>query len=130
MATAPQMISLEQATWAMIESGPKKHHSPLLVRFLKAAMAGYMLSTGGTLVQIVAGSPWLSENTPGLLKIIQGMVFPLGLVMIVLFQADLVTGNMAIFIMATMKRKVPIWAFAVDWTIAFLGNLIGALFYA
>lgn len=130
MAAAPQMISLEQATWAWIHSGHKKHHSELGVRFVKAAMAGMMLSLGGTLVQVMTANPWLSTNAPGLLKILQGAVFPLGLVMIVLFQADLVTGNMAIMIMSTVKRKVPLWAFAVDWTIAFLGNLVGALFYA
>lgn len=31
---------------------------------------------------------------------------------------------------STIKRKVPIWAFAVDWTIVFIGNLCGSLFYA
>lgn len=50
--------------------------------------------------------------------------------MIVLLQADLVTGAMAIMILSTLKRKVPFWAFAVDWAIVFLGNLSGALFYA
>lgn len=130
MAEAPQMISLEQATWAWIHSGTKKHHSELGVRFVKGAMAGMMLSLGGTLVQIMTANPWFTTNAPGLLKILQGLVFPVGLVMIVLFQADLVTGNMAIMIMSTVKRKVPLWAFIVDWTICFIGNLVGALFYA
>jgi formate/nitrite transporter len=50
--------------------------------------------------------------------------------MIVLLQADLVTGEMAVFIMATMKRKVPYWGFLYGWAVTFLGNLVGALFYA
>ncbi|MCO5585014.1 hypothetical protein L7F22_038946 [Adiantum nelumboides] len=94
MAEAPQMVSLEQATWAWIHAGPKKHHSELGVRFVKGAMAGMMLSLGGTLVQIMTANPWFTTNAPG---------------------------NMAIMIMATVKRKVPYWAFVIDWTICFLG---------
>lgn len=85
---------------------------------------------GGMLVQIMTANPWLATNAPGLLKIIQGAVFPVGLVMVVLFQADLVTGEMAVFIMSTIKRKVPLWAFLYGWTITFVGNLVGALIYA
>lgn len=50
--------------------------------------------------------------------------------MTVLLQADLVTGAMAIMILSTIKRKVPLWAFLLDWFIAFFGNLAGALFHA
>lgn len=82
------------------------------------------------LVQILSDNPWFSTNAPGLLKIFQGAVFPVGLVMIVLLQADLVTGEMAIFIMSTVKRRVPYWAFLYGWTITFIGNLIGSLLYA
>ncbi|SJX60105.1 related to formate/nitrite transporter [Sporisorium reilianum f. sp. reilianum] len=125
-----QMISLEQATWAWIEAGPRKHQMPVGKRFVKGIMAGFLLSTGGMLVQIMSASPWFATNAPGLLKIIQGAVFPVGLVMIVLLQGDLVTGEMAVFIMSTVKRRVPYWAFLYGWTITFVGNLVGALFYA
>ncbi|PWN19323.1 Formate/nitrite transporter [Microstroma glucosiphilum] len=125
-----QMFTLEEATWAWINTGPIKHKAPIGKRFLKGFMAGLFLSMGGMLVNILSADPWLSTNAPGLLKIIQGACFPVGLVMIVLLQADLVTGAMAIMILSTLKRKVPFWAFAVDWTIVFIGNLSGALFYA
>ncbi|PWN44873.1 Formate/nitrite transporter [Ceraceosorus guamensis] len=130
MSAGPQMITLEQATWAFIDAAPRKHTAPWGVRFVKAAMAGVLLSLGGTLVQVLSADPWLTTNAPGLLKLIQASYFPIGLVMIVLLQADLVTGNMAIFIAGTVKRKVPIWAFLVDWSLCFIGNLIGALVYA
>ncbi|TKY90105.1 hypothetical protein EX895_000103 [Sporisorium graminicola] len=125
-----QMLSLEQATWAWIEAGPRKHHMSVGKRFVKGIMAGFLLSTGGMLVQIMSANPWFATNAPGLLKILQGAVFPVGLVMIVLLQADLVTGEMAVFIMATVKRRVPIWAFLYGWAITFIGNLVGALIYA
>lgn len=37
---------------------------------------------------------------------------------------------MAVMMVATIKRKVPIWAFLLDWPLVFLGNLCGSLFYA
>lgn len=73
--------------------------------------------------------PWFLTNAPGLLKILQGAVFPVGLVMIVLFNVDLVTASQAVFILSTLKRKVPIWAFVIDWTIVFVANLCGALLF-
>lgn len=32
--------------------------------------------------------------------------------------------------MAVLKRKVPVWAWILDWTIVFIGNLAGSLLYA
>ena len=102
----------------------------LLTPILCAAFVLTVLSTGGMLTQIMSANPWFTTNAPGLLKILQGAVFPVGLVMIVLLQADLVTGEMAVFIMSTVKRRVPYWAFLYGWTITFIGNLVGALFYS
>lgn len=127
--SAPQTITLEQGVWAWIEMGPKHHQMEIGVRLCKFFLAGIFLSLGGTMVQVLTADPWFTSNAPGLLRIIQGAVFPVGLIMIVIFQADLITTQMAVMIMSTMKRRVPIWAFLVDWPIVFLGNLAGALFY-
>lgn len=123
------MVTLEQATWAWIMAGPAKHRLPIGKRFVKAFMAGLFLSMGGMLVDVLTADPWFTTNAPGLLKIIQGVCFPVGLVMIVLLQMDLVTGQTAIMLMATIKRKVPLWAWIADWALVFVGNLAGALCY-
>ncbi|CAO1632036.1 unnamed protein product [Parajaminaea phylloscopi] len=128
--TPPPMLTLEQATWAWILAGRSKHQLDLGKRFVKAFMAGLFLSTGGTLVGTLTADPWMTTNTPGLLKIIQGAVFPFGFVMIVLLQMDLVTGQMAIMLAATVKRKVPLWAWLLDWSVVFVGNLAGSLLYS
>lgn len=47
-------------------------------------MAGVLLSFGGLLSQVVsAGSPGLTASNPGLVKLLSGFVFPVGLVMCV-----------------------------------------------
>jgi formate/nitrite transporter FocA (FNT family) len=48
-------------------------------------MAGALLSFGNLLSEIVsAGSPGLTTSNPGLVKLLAGFVFPIGLVMFVL----------------------------------------------
>lgn len=126
----PPMISIEEATWGLVYTGQKKHNTSLGKRLVKAFMGGAFLSTGGILVDTIAADPWLTANAPGVLKLLQGAIFPVGLVMIVLMQMDLLTGHMAYFIASTLKRRVPIWAFLLDWTIVFIGNLAGSLFFA
>lgn len=123
------MYTLEEATWAWVEAGRRKHHMSLGVRFTKAFLAGAFLSLGGTMVDVLTADPWFTLNAPGLLKIIQGIVFPVGLIMVVIFQADLVTTQMAIVIASTWKKRVPYWTFLVDWPLVFIGNLCGALAY-
>jgi formate/nitrite transporter FocA (FNT family) len=126
----PQMQSLEQGVWGWIQAGGIKHRAPIGVRICKAFLAGIFLSLGGTLVDILTADPWFTTNAPGLLKIIQGLAFPVGLIMVVIFQADLVTTQMAIGIASTMKRRVPLWSMLVDIPLVFLANLAGALAYA
>lgn len=38
-----QMLTLEQATWAWIEAGPRKHAMPIGKRFVKGIMAGFRM---------------------------------------------------------------------------------------
>jgi formate/nitrite transporter FocA (FNT family) len=62
--------------------------------FLKAFLGGVYLSFGGFLYLIVAGgSAGLNASNPGLLRVIEGLVFPVGLVIIVLTGTELFTGN-------------------------------------
>jgi len=115
----------------MVESAVAKHHSRIDVVFGKAIFAGLFLSFGGLLSQILsAGSPGLTASNPGMVKILSGFVFPVGLVMIVLMGADLLTSNMMTFPMAILKRRIPLWSLPLNWFVVFFGNLVGSLFFA
>jgi len=115
----------------MVESAVAKHRSRIDVVFGKAVTAGLLLSFGGLLSQVLgAGSPGLTASNPGLVKILSGFVFPVGLVMIVLEGADLLTSNMMTFPMAVMKRRVPWWSLVLNWFVVFWGNMAGSLFFA
>lgn len=120
----------EEVSIIMVESAVAKHKSRYEVVFGKAVTAGLLLSFGNLLSQIMGASPSLSMNNPGLLKVLSGFVFPMGIVMIVLTGSELLTSNMLVFPMAVMKRRVPFWSLCLNWFIVFWGNMAGSLFFA
>lgn len=90
-------LTVEQGAWAFCNSAVKKHNAPIPARLVKAFFAGMFLSFGGMLALIVGGgSPTLTMENPGLVKIASAAVFPVGLVMIVLLQQELLTSNMMV----------------------------------
>lgn len=61
--------------------------------FFSAVSAGALLSFAGACTLSINASPWYSDNAPGILRMLGGLIFPLGLVMIVLTGTDLFTGT-------------------------------------
>lgn len=115
----------------MVEASVAKHRQRPEVILLKAFNAGVLLSFGGLLSLVMGGgSPGLTASNPGIVKILSGFVFPVGLVMIVLQGQELLTSNMMIFPMGVWKRAVPWWSLPYNWFIVFFGNLAGSLFFA
>jgi formate/nitrite transporter len=131
----------------MLEAGVAKHHTRFDVLFFKAVLAGVMLSFGGILAEIVSGgSPGLTASNPGLVKILGGFVFPVGLVMIAPQGQEPPTSNTTarpyatavpdpdttyyqIMPMAVIKRVVPWWSLPLNFIIVTFGNLVGSLFF-
>lgn len=60
--------------------------------FFSAVSAGCLLSFAAAANLRAQASPWLIENAPGLNGLIGAIVFPVGLVWIVLTGAELFTG--------------------------------------
>ncbi|KAJ7647240.1 putative formate/nitrite transporter [Roridomyces roridus] len=108
-----------------------KHRERYDVIFFKAFSAGVMLSFSGLLSEVMSGgSPGLTASNPGLVKVLGGFVFPVGLVMIVLQGLELLTSNMLILPMAVAKGVIPWWSLPLNWLIVTFGNLVGCLFFA
>ncbi|KAH8119608.1 Formate/nitrite transporter [Phellopilus nigrolimitatus] len=115
----------------MVEYGVAKHQMRYDKVFFKAVIAGAFLSTGGLLLEIIeGGSPQMNTDNPGLVKILGGFVFPVGLVMIVLTGQELLTSNMMVMPMALMQGAIPWWSIPINWLIVLFGNLCGSLFFA
>jgi formate/nitrite transporter len=127
----PSTLTPAQVAATMVRHGILKHRTRLDIVFFKAVLAGIMLSFGGLLSIVVSGgSPGLTASNPGIVHILAGLVFPVGLVMIVLQGLELLTSNMMVFPIAVMKKAVPWWSLPLNWLVVTFGNLVGSLIVA
>jgi formate/nitrite transporter len=62
----------------------------------------------------------------GISRLLAGLVFSLGLVLVIVGGAELFTGN-ALMVMALAAKRISIFEMVRAWSIVFVGNLIGAL---
>ncbi|CAE6425572.1 unnamed protein product [Rhizoctonia solani] len=120
-----------QTAQKMFDLALAKNNQRADIVFFKAFIAGAFLSFGGLLHVIVSGgSAGITSSNPGLVKVLGGLVFPVGLVMIVLQGQELLTSNMMTVPMLLVKRAAPWWSLPMNWLIVLFGNLTGSLFFA
>ena len=62
----------------------------------------------------------------GITRLLIGLVFSVGLILVIVGGAELFTGN-TLIVMAWASGKVKTRAVLLNWVIAFAGNFIGAI---
>jgi formate/nitrite transporter len=128
---SPSTLKPGEVAIVMVEAAVAKHRTRLDMIFFKSFLAGAMLSFGGLLSEVLqGGAAGLTATNPGIVKVLGGFVFPVGLVMIVLQGQELLTSNMMVFPMGVLKRAVPWWSLPLNWLVVTFGNLTGCLFFA
>jgi len=105
--------------------GVKKASMGCRNMFLLAILAGAYISLGAIFATTVtAGAAQLLPY--GLVRLLGGVVFCLGLILVIIGGAELFTGNNLI-IMAWSSRKISTFQLLRNWVIVYFGNLIGSL---
>ncbi|NWF69009.1 MAG: formate/nitrite transporter family protein [Chloroflexi bacterium] len=105
--------------------GVKKATLGIVNMFVLAVLAGGFIALGGLFATVVtAGSGGVLPY--GVVRLLFGVVFCLGLILIILAGAELFTGN-TLITMAWASRKVSTRALLRNWVIVYSGNLAGAL---
>lgn len=127
-ASQPPIFNLQAYSPAEIKEavekvGVKKANLPFLASFMLAIVAGGSIGFGALYYTIVASDPTLGFAT---VRVVGGLVFTLGLVLVLVGGAELFTGNNLI-VMAWASGKVSTGTMLRNWTIVWLGNLVGAL---
>jgi formate transporter len=104
--------------------GVRKAEAPLLTTFTLAILAGAFIAMGAVFaITVSAGT---SGAWPfGVSKLLIGLVFCLGLVLVIVGGAELFTGNNLI-VMAWASRKVSSTGLLRNWVIVYLGNFLGS----
>ena len=103
--------------------GVKKAHMPFLPELVLSVVAGGSIGLGGMFFCIVLGDPSLSYAPQRLLG---GIVFTLGLALVMIAGAELFTGN-CLIVMAWANKQISTGEVLKNWTLVWFGNLIGAL---
>lgn len=119
----------QQTTAAAVVVGAAKVHQKLDRVLVGGFLAGAYIAFGG-LVSIAVTSGLDIKTWGTLPTLISGSVFSLGLILVVLAGSDLLTGNMALVPIALFRRKVGLRQLSINFSVVFIGNLLGSLFVA
>ena len=103
--------------------GVAKANLDFLSTFMLAVLAGAFISFGAVLATLVTHD---SNLTFGLTSLLGGLVFCLGLILVVIAGAELFTGN-SLIVMAFVEKKISLYKLLRNWFIVYFGNLAGAL---
>jgi len=105
------------------EAGIAKTKQPWQQTFVLSILAGAFIAFGAVFYTLI-----LTDSTLGfgLSRLIGGIVFSLGIVLVVICGAELFTGNNLI-VMAWADRKIKARQLLRNWLIVYLGNFVGAL---
>jgi formate/nitrite transporter len=105
--------------------GVIKAETPKLKMFALSVLAGAFIALGAVFATTTSTGA-AGVLTYGVTKTLVGLVFCLGLILVVVGGAELFTGNNLI-VMAWAGRKVSSRALFQNWVIVYIGNFFGAI---
>jgi formate/nitrite transporter len=104
-------------------SAIRKANRDVVSAFFLAVQAGSFIAFGAAFYTLAIHDSMLGV---GLTKLIGGLTFSLGLILVVIAGADLFTGD-TLMVMGCFTGKIKVWQMMRSWLFVFLGNLAGAL---
>src|SRR5260370_41275021 len=105
----------------MVETGGKKLELPISSLLIRGILSGAILGLAPSLA--VNGA--FATGQP----LVGAIIFPVGLIMIVLLGLEVVTGSFALVPLPFLQGEASAGAVVTNWTWVFLGNLIGSVAY-
>lgn len=119
-----RMLAPGEIANTTVNVGIKKAGLSTKTCMLLGILAGLFISFGG-LGSILIGQT-MSNIDPGLGKFVGAIVFPVGLMLVVICGAELFTGN-CLMTLAVMEKKITMKQVFRNWTLVWIANLIGSL---
>jgi formate transporter len=102
--------------------GVAKARTPAVDLFVLAVLAGAFIALGAAFATTVAAG---SDLPYGVARLLAGLAFTLGLILVVVAGAELFTGNNLI-VMARASGRIGTLALLRNWAIVYAGNFVGA----
>ncbi|MEH6631738.1 MAG: formate/nitrite transporter family protein [Halopseudomonas aestusnigri] len=104
-------------------AGVGKANLPALQTFVLAILGGAFIAFGAMFYTLVVTNTGMGLGPERLLG---GIVFSLGLILVVIAGAELFTGNNLI-VMAWVEKRISLYQLLINWGLVFVGNLVGAI---
>lgn len=115
------IFSPTEITDNYIDASVSKANSPIWRLFVLGIFAGVLIGLGA----VASSTAAHALTDAGLVRLVTGVVFPIGLIMVVLLGAELFTGN-ALMISAALAHRIS-WAGLIrNWVVVYIGNFVGA----
>lgn len=104
-------------------AGVAKARLPLLRMLTLSVLAGAFIGFGAAAYTAV-----MTGADPGFgpARLLGGVAFSLGLILVIVGGAELFTGN-ALMVMAAVDRKITLGELLRSWAVVYLGNFVGAV---
>lgn len=118
------MISQTDIIRNLEKSGVTKTSYSIGPFTIRAVLAGAFIALAG-LLSVISSSGF--TDNPSLTKLVSGVTFPIGLVLTVVFGAELFTGNCAALYPAIKAKKIDKRSVIFNLIGAWIGNFLGAL---
>jgi formate transporter len=105
-------------------AGAAKASRDWLALIVLGVLAGAFIALGAMFMTVVlTGS---SELPWGVARLLGGLVFSLGLILVIVGGAELFTGD-SLMVLACASGRISVAALARTWALVYLGNVIGAV---
>ena len=105
--------------------GAKKSANSAKRLYLSALLAGFLIASGA----VVANTAGHLLTNAGLSRVLCGLLFPFGLIMVIVTGAELFTGN-SLLVLSLLEKKCTLPGLLRNWCLVYLGNFLGALLTA
>ena len=119
------MLSPVKIAEKYVDVGKSKAETPVSKMFVLALFAGMFIGIAGASATIAS---CMADN-PSVGRLLNAVIFPAGLVMVVLAGSELFTGNCLILI-TVLKKQITMLSYIKCLTIVYIGNLLGSIFTA
>jgi formate/nitrite transporter len=124
VATVIDALMPPEMALACEAAGAAKAGRDTIALIVLGVLAGAFIAFGAIFMTIVLTGtgdfPW------GIARLLAGIVFSLGLILVILGGAELFTGD-SLMIVACASRRITLAALLRAWLLVYIGNIIGAL---
>lgn len=105
-------------------AGATKAGRDMLALIILGLLAGAFIALGAIFMTVVVTG---AEDLPwGVGRLLAGLVFSLGLILVIVGGAELFTGD-SLMIVACASRRITLAALLRAWSLVYFGNIIGAV---